>query len=195
MLNEFKKREEFDLNIVEACEHKVGAIGLWNTIKHILQNLLHGDEEYIIICEDDHQFTNHYTKESLFKNIKEAKDKGADILLGGASWFNSALQISHDLFWVEKFSGLQFTVIYKKFFSIILEVEFVHGDAADYKISSLTTNKMLIHPYISIQKEFGYSDVTRKNDENEGYVTQIFKDSSEKLSQLKEVAFFYDLKI
>ena len=193
ILKEFLGREEFNLDVVEACEHESGAIGLWNTIRHILQSQVR-DEEYIIICEDDHQFTKHYSKELLSKSIRSASLKGADVLVGGASWFNSALQISSDLFWIEKFSGLQFCILFKKFYKTILNADFKEGDAADYKISALTKDKLLIHPFISTQKEFGYSDITRKNNDNEGYVTQIFSDSSEKLNQLREVALFYNLE-
>jgi len=38
IINEFEDRDEFKINIVEACEHENGAIGLWNSITHILRN-------------------------------------------------------------------------------------------------------------------------------------------------------------
>jgi glycosyl transferase family 25 len=37
--NEFSNRDEINLNVIEACEHKTGAFGLWNTIIHIFQSL------------------------------------------------------------------------------------------------------------------------------------------------------------
>lgn len=192
ILQEFKHRDEFDLNLVKAQEHEIGAIGLWLTIKHILEHLINQEEKFIILCEDDHQFTADYNKDQLLFAIQEAEKREADILLGGVSWFTTALQISSNLFWVDRFSGLQFTVIYRKFYKTILDVDFVVGNAADYKISSLTDNKMIMHPFISTQKEFGYSDVTSKNNKK-GYVTQIFEDSAEKLGHLKQVGSFYNL--
>lgn len=63
-------------------------------------------------------------------------------------------------------------------------------DVADRKIADLTPNKFLIYPFISIQKEFGYSDVTIKNNK-EGYVTQIFEKASMVLNSLNRVKQFY----
>jgi GR25 family glycosyltransferase involved in LPS biosynthesis len=190
ILKQFKNREEFNIKIVKAVESQLGAIGLWKTITKIIKDLTPKDAEYILICEDDHLFTAKYTKECLFKNIRLAENNGADILLGGVSWLDNAVQISQDLFWVDKFSGLQFTVIFKRFYDVILNAEFNNNDVADHKIATLTDKKFVIYPFISTQKEFGYSDVTVKNDES-GWVDSLFAGTSEKLHQLKKVFNFY----
>jgi glycosyl transferase family 25 len=75
ILRQFYQKEEFDLNIVNAFHHFNGAFGLWKSITHILQNLVNPENEYVIICEDDHQFTKEYNKDYLFKCIGEAKKK------------------------------------------------------------------------------------------------------------------------
>src|ERR1700761_9504412 len=111
ILKEFAHRDEFTLTIVEAQEHKFGFIGLWNTLKNILTSQLNSNHPYIIICEDDHQFTDGYTKERLLKCIQEAEQKKADILSGGVSWFDNALPVSDNLFWMEKFTGAQLTIL------------------------------------------------------------------------------------
>jgi len=191
--HEFKNRGEFHLNVVPAFEHTIGAIGLWKTIEYILRGLVSKEEDFIILCEDDHHFEESYNCHFLIEKIKEAQEKDADILSGGISWFTDAIQISKDLFWVEKFSGLQFTVIFKKFYDKILSADFVAGDAADYKISSLTENKFVIYPFISTQKEFGYSDVTNSNNEV-GYISRIFKECSRRFEILKKVSNFYRRK-
>jgi len=190
ILKEFAGRDEFNINIVEGHEHKVGAVGLWNTIRHIIQNLANQKDEYILICEDDHQFTGHYSKGFLFNCIREVQGKEADVLLGGVSSTRSVLSISKSLFWLEKFSGLQFTILFRKFFKTILEADFGNNDAADYKISALTANKFFIYPFISVQKEFGYSDATAKNN-TEGRVTELFSTTSETVQHLLNVAAFY----
>lgn len=187
---QFLGRTEFDLNIIKACENEIGAVGLWQSIHGILKN---SNDEMIIICEDDHEFTEHYELELLNNSIALGMEMDVDIMLGGVSWFSNALQISANLFWIQMFSGLQFSIVYKKFFKRILEADFGVRDAADIKISALTEDKMLIYPFISTQKEFGYSDVTSKNNED-GYVTQIFSDSSEKLGHLQKVGQFYGLE-
>jgi len=190
VLKEFAGRSEFSLRIVEAFEHSFGALGLWMTIRHIFQDLAPKDEEFIIICEDDIKFTKQYSKDHLFKAIAEAKEKDADVLLGGISWFSEAVQISENLFWVENFSGLQFTVIYRKFFSILLETTTKDYGAADYKIASLSNNVLFLYPFISIQKEFGYSDATGKNNVD-GRVSSIFDATNKRLKLFGKVKDTY----
>lgn len=186
---EFLERSEFDIHFVKAIEHHIGAIGLWNSIISILKDGI-DNEKFIVLCEDDHQFTPEYSKEGLYKSIEEAESKGADILSGGISGFTSAMQVSDNMYWVEKFSGLQFTVIFQKFFSAILNADFEPGDAADYKICSLTDNKFFLYPFISTQKDFGYSDATPKNNK-EGRIDKVFNQSETKMLMLKQVSAFY----
>ena len=192
ILNEFKLYKEFNLHIVKAHEHQIGALGLWSTLKHILLDLVPPNEEYIIICEDDHAFRRSYNLNKLLKGISDAKKLNADVLCGGVSWYTDALQISDSLFWVEKFSGLQFTVIFRKFFDKILQANFTTVDAADYKLSELSDKLFVLYPFISTQKEFGYSDVTPKNN-LEGRVTEIFTNTNLRLRQLKKVSKYYGL--
>lgn len=188
---EFSYQKKFDIHVVAALPHKVGAISLWQTIQHIVQNKINKDEDYFILCEDDHQFTKDYSCEYLKSAIKDAKKLDADILSGGVSWFQTGVQISKNLFWIDRFSGLQFTVIFRKFYQKILDVkDFGEHDDADYKISDLTDKKFVIHPFISIQKEFGYSDVTLKNREL-GRVENLFKKSSRRLYILKKIMHVY----
>lgn len=190
ILSQFENRNEFSIKIISAVVHEIGAIGLWLTIQHILRNELNQEDDFFIFCEDDHQFTDNYSKELLFNCIEEAKNKDADILSGGISWFHAGIQVSEKLFWVETFTGLQFTIIFKKFYNSILNADFKIGDDADLKISLLTEKKFLIFPFISIQKEFGYSDVTAKNNEA-GSVIRLFTECSECLDILKDVKKYY----
>lgn len=66
---EFEGRDEFDVTFVDACEHSIGAVGLWNSIVKIIQIAVEKDDDVIVICEDDHYFTKNYSKEYLFENI------------------------------------------------------------------------------------------------------------------------------
>jgi GR25 family glycosyltransferase involved in LPS biosynthesis len=193
LLAEFARRPAFSLQIVPAIEDPFGALGLWKTICHILNHLAKPEDDFIIICEDDLQFTRQYTPEYLLESIALAKSRQADVLLGGVSWFGSAVQLSDHLFWVEKFSGLHFTVIFRKFFKTISEAATHNMDAADYQIASLTDNAMFMHPFIAVQKEFGYSDATPINNEW-GRVTAMFKTAAEKIRLLKKVRKKYEEK-
>ena len=190
ILQEFQQKEEFDLHIVEAISHANGAFGLWESITHILQNLVSDDTDYIIICEDDHQFTKEYNKEYLLKCIADAKKNGADILLGGISCVTSIIKVTSNIFWLEKFTGLQFTIIFRKFFKSILEAGFAFNDCADLKMGELTENKFFVQPFISIQKDFGYSDATIKNNKP-GRVKEFFDSTIETIAMLKKINRFY----
>jgi len=187
---EFLGKPEFNVEIVEGLSHELKTVSLWQTIKGIIRSNLQDTADFIIICEDDHQFTDHYNPSQLLQHIHEARVCGADILCGGISSCKNGIRISNSLFWVERFTGLQFSVIFKKFFPEILSAHFGEYDVADHKISSLTDKKFVVHPFISIQKEFGYSDVTVINN-NTGRVEQLFKDTSEKLDILRKVSEFY----
>lgn len=190
ILKEFAARSEFDVNIVEAHEYEIGAIGLWNTIRHIVQDLADEKEEYILICEDDHQFTEHYTKEHLFNCIAEAKANKADVVLGGVHWVQSTFAVSKSLLWAEAFTATQFTIVFSKFYKAILDADFGEYDAADFKIGSLTNSKFFIYPFISVQKEFGYSDATARNN-MDGRVTALFNNTTIAVQYLLNVADVY----
>jgi hypothetical protein len=189
ILSEFRGRSEFKINIKEAVEHENGAAGLWITLVDIIKGI-DQQEDHILICEDDHQFTDSYSPEILFQSIESARQKRADILSGGVSWLTSSVAMSENLYWVQDFSGLQFTIIFRKFFSTILEAEFKRGDAADYKISALTSRKFFIYPFISTQKEFGYSDVTATNNLT-GHVNELFSQSNCCVQLMRKVCAHY----
>ena len=146
--------------IVDACKHDIGALGLWLTIRKIIRLALKNDEDVIIICEDDHEFTKDYHKDTFIQNIIEANEQGADYLSGGTGGFYLAIPISKQRFWVNPCSSTQFIVIYKKFFEKILNEPFDDHVIADILLSEITSHKMVVYPFISKQKDFGYSDVT-----------------------------------
>ncbi|NQX43431.1 glycosyl transferase, family 25 [Pedobacter steynii] len=190
ILGQFKHRPEFNVQLVKAILHENGALGLWQTVVHIIRDLVPQEDDYILICEDDHQFTDAYHKEILFNEIANAQKKGADVLLGGVSWFADALQIKDNLFWVDKFNATQFLIVFQGFYTKLLEAESIPGYTADQIIYERSENKFLIYPFISTQKEFGYSDATIKNNK-EGYVTEIFETSDIVLSHIVKVAEYY----
>lgn len=191
LINEFKKTKVLQLQVVNSISNNNGALGLWYTIQQIVKSRININEDFFIFCEDDHQFTAFYDFNYLEDSIREAIELKADILCGGISWFKTAIQVRDNLFWVDKFSGLQFTIIFKQMYSKITEVkDFGLNDAADYKISELAETKLVMHPFISTQKDFGYSDVTSVNNEN-GRVERLFVETSERLDILKDVKNYY----
>jgi len=113
-----------------------------------------------------------------------------DVLAGGISSLNGGMQVGDDLFWMDKFSGTQFIILYQRFFAQILEASFTVNDTADYKIAALSDRKYVIFPFYSTQKSFGYSDVTPRNNEQVN-VESLFRDTEVNLRILKDVAGFY----
>lgn len=191
IVQQFKNKYEFYFKIIKPNIDKTPTISLWKTLQSVVNIQKNHEDHFFIFCEDDHMFTKDYSFEFFNHAIQEAQHLGADILSGGVSWFQTGIQISRNLFWVESFSGLQFTVIFRKFYQKVLDVnDFGEHDAADLNISALTDKKFVMYPFISIQKEFGYSDVTAKNNEG-GRVERLFEDTSGRLQLLKNVRQFY----
>lgn len=190
VIKEFQLKDQFVIQIVEAKENSIGAVGLWNSIQHILEHLADDKEDFILICEDDHQFTDSYTAEILESSINKAKELDADVLLGGISWCHAAIPVSEQLFWVNKFSGTQFVIIFKKFFEAVRSATFHDYDTADHKISALTEKKFVIYPFVSVQKGYGYSDVTVKNNEI-GRVEKLFASCQASLDAILKVKEFF----
>ncbi|MGO1594999.1 MAG: hypothetical protein ACTHYC_13380 [Sphingobacterium sp.] len=156
---EFRGKSEFDVHIIEACREENGALGLWKSIKKAVRLAKEREDEVILICEDDHVFCEAYHKKILFSAIYQGAYLGADIILGGISHTRQIIPVNEYLCWVDCFQCTQFTVIYRHFFDALLDEEFNEDDAADLKLSEMTPNKYVIHPFISEQKDFGYSDI------------------------------------
>ena len=83
-------------------------------------------------------------------------------------------------------------MVYKKFFRKILDYEFKDDDTADGVISKLSDNLMTLYPFVSRQKEFGYSDITQSNKDNPNLITQHFDRAEAHLSAIHKVSNFYN---
>lgn len=161
ILQQFAGQSAFDCAVVNAIEDRNGRLGLWHTIQKIVLESVHLDHEYILICEDDHEFTLNYSEQHLFSGINDSKILNADVLLGGICFCDQNVKQVHDnLIAVDNFACTQFIIIFKSLFQKILTAEFTEHDCADFKIAALSDKKLAIYPFISTQKDFGYSDVS-----------------------------------
>ena len=181
---QFEGKDEFDLRIISVQKRVVDAVVFWKGMLKAIDMAIENDEDVIIICGDDHEFTKDYTKEYLISNIIEAHQKGVNILLGGIGGFQQVVPVTKNRLWIDTFSCTQFMVIYKQFFQIILNEPFENGDTADGKFSEMTSNKMVLYPFISVQKDFGYSDVAKCSDELRVKIPKHFSDSDLKLNTI-----------
>ncbi|EEI92470.1 hypothetical protein HMPREF0765_2085 [Sphingobacterium spiritivorum ATCC 33300] len=185
-MTQFKDKSEFYITIIEACKHERGNYGLWMSIVKAVKMAKDNDDDVMILCEDDHKFTSDYTKEILFRNIIESNEEGAKILLGGVSNFNQAIPLSTNRCWVDFFQYTQFTIIFKSFFDEILSEPFGAEDAADLKFSHMTSHKMIFYPFISVHKDFGYSDIPVPGLDTARY-SLLFENSMKKLDKIYQI--------
>lgn len=193
VLSQFEGKAEFDIHVVEACRHEIGAVGLWKSILKIIKEVINGDDDVIIICEDDHTFTSNYSREEFIHHVIKAAEQGADVLSGGIGGFGNAYPIGTKRYWVDWLWCTQFIVIYRPFFRRILDEPFADTDTADGKISEMAGNKMVIYPFISIQHDFGYSDVTRENNEISGKITEHFNNANKRFKVIDEMVNAFNL--
>lgn len=186
ILKEFSDKGVYRITMVVPENHPVPSASLWKTFVKIVAEEDKSGSEYFIFCEDDHIFTSDYSEPLMLENIRQAQELGADLLSGGFSWYDMPIQISNHLFWVKDFTGMQFTVVYRKFYRTILDSD-IHGNhTLDLYLSTLSDDILVMSPYISVQKEFGYSDVTSKNNVG-GFVSNYFKKRNQTLNLLRKV--------
>lgn len=184
---QFEEKEIFKVKYIESHKHPIGAVGLWNNITNAVKLAKQNNDEIIILCEDDHEFTSAYNEQYLLQNIALAYKQGADILNGGISGFGTAVPVSQNLFWIDWFWCTQFVVIYKSLFDRILEYEFRDTDVADLVLSRLTNNKLTMFPPVSTQHNFGYSDISPENMKDPHFIDKIFQQGNMRLKVIYEI--------
>ena len=185
---QFQGKQEFKLTWIDAVKHPIGAVGLWQSMVKAIETAIENDDDIMVICEDDHAFTPAYSKEYLLANIFGANEQGAELLSGGIGGFGTAVPVAPNRSWVDWFWCTQFIVLFKPLFQKILDYEFKESDTADGVLSKLAKDKMTMFPFISFQTDFGYSDVTRANDENAGLITNYFRKADYRLKMIHHVA-------
>ncbi|MGO4294263.1 methyltransferase domain-containing protein [Chitinophaga sp. RAB17] len=189
VLGQFQGREEFNVHIIEAIEHPVGNFGLWQSIKKAILLAKESGEDVALICEDDHHFTSSYSESYLVSSIVNGAKVGLDILSGGVGGLGRIFPAAPYLLWVDWFWCTQFIVVYSKFYDTILESEFSEKDTVDGKLSALTGLKAVTYPFMSVQKDMGYSDVTNNNNVNRGLINRHFEEAASRIGSLLESQF------
>ena len=184
---QFANKTEFEMNYIDAIKHPIGAVGLWQSLKKCVNIAIEKGEDIIVICEDDHFFTEHYSKEYFFANVIGAAKQGAELLSGGVSNFRNAVPVSSNRYWIDCFFATQFIVLYKPIFKKILEYEFKDTDAEDLVIPLLSDKCMVVFPFISEQIDFGHSDASPIHNVNPGIVTRMFTQAKMRLNRIQSV--------
>jgi hypothetical protein len=159
--DQFIGRAEFDVHIIPFFKNGSKVLFSWEIIRKIIKISIKEKHDVIIICEDNHEFTKDYSKSYLFDNIIAASEQGANILLGGITTFGQIVPLTPNRCWIDSFSEGKFFVIYSTFFSKVLKEPFTLQDTVDDKFSKLTSNKMILYPFISkVKKSFSGSSKT-----------------------------------
>ena len=192
--NQFVNKDEFDVTYIKAVESENGAVGLWKSICKAISLAKKRKESVIVLCEDDHQFTEEYNKSYLMKNIVDAFEQGAELLNCGVGAFGNAVPISNNRCWVDWFWCTQFVVVFSSLFDKILEYDFKDTDTADGVLSRITCNSMALYPLISIQKNFGYSDISNHENQSE-FQNNLFKCTKERLDVIFKVYRHFEKRI
>lgn len=189
---QFRGRPEFGLHIIEAVEDANGRVGLWKSMVKAVEMAIANNDDMMIICEDDHTFTENYSKEYLFANIIGAEEQQADLLSGGIGGFGHAIPVAGNRYWVDWFWCTQFIVIFKPLFNKILAYPFQDNDTADGVLSVLAGHKMTVYPFLSIQTDFGYSDVTVSNDRCQGLICRHFQETDRRMKMIHNVSHHFN---
>lgn len=155
---EFRNRGEFEVTTVNAIKHPVDSVGLWKSLKKCINMAVSKKEDIIIICSDEHVFSNNYSKDFLVSNIIGAGLQGIELLFGGVGNYGTAVPIATNRYWLENFHSIQFAVFYRPIFEKILKYEFKETDDVDTVLSLLSPKCCVIYPFISKQQDSECSD-------------------------------------
>lgn len=186
MERQFDDKYEFATTFVKAVEHWDGAVGLWLSLVNVVKMAKEKNLDKFLFCEDDHVFTNNYSTEYLYSCIADAERQNVELLAGGISGYGVSVPVGANIYWIDWYWGNQFIFIYRNMYDKILSFNFQHGNTADGVLSHLAYRKMTMYPFVSVQAEFGYSDITPSNG-NKGFSTRIFHDTDMRLEKIHKV--------
>ena len=176
--------------MVKAVKHEVTSFGLWLSIRKVIEMAVENEDDVIIISTTDHEFTGHYSRDLLIQNIIESNEQQVDYLSGGTDNFRVALPVDRNRFWINPSPCTQFIVVYKRFFEKVLNEPFDESVIAGDLLSEMTSNKMVLFPFISVKKDLGYSD--RRNNRTAFFSNQ-FAESMRRLGAIQNAYFKYQL--
>ncbi len=111
-----------------------------------------GDDDVIVICFNNHCFTDSFDERLFLNTVVEASQRGGQLLLGGCQTMGNLVPVSQSLFWLDITSGASFYVVYRSAYEKILSIR-VDDDDLDKIITQYVPNKFLICPVVSQSSE------------------------------------------
>jgi hypothetical protein len=149
ILKQFEDKPEFELTILPLDNERYPPISYWEILRNCIRQAISNDDDVIIICDDEHSFTDKYERDIFIQHILDAHTQGCELLSGGIEEADQVVQVARSRFWINHFTSSPFLVLYRKVFEKIL-AEPYHGiEPPEAVLSEIATNKILIYPFIS----------------------------------------------
>lgn len=124
--------------------------------------------------------TPEFSFSKLTKIINDASKLGLELICGGSTGgFTNVRKISDNLIWIDSYLSNQFLILSKDMCDKILKYDYKGLKPVDITLSQLTAFKAIVYPYIAIQRNFGYSDVTHHNNLYPDDVSKRFKNAED----------------
>lgn len=184
---QFLNKPEFLLQFVTAEIHTIAAVGLWNSIIKIIEHAFYNTtDDVILICEDNHTFTDTYDRDKFFHHIFQGAKHNTHIIFGGIGGGHNIVTATDGMYWADMVWCTQFIVVFREAFPIILKSSFSESDVVDEFLSKILPNKLVIWPFISVQSEFGNSGVMEYNT-HQGNIIDLFESMSRKFERYNAI--------
>lgn len=148
---EFASREEFDVNYIYSV--KENSEEEWNIFRQIVEKSHANKEDAIVLCRNRGHFSKAYSKEFFFHGIFKCADFNTHLLVGGCVDFNNLVPVTSNLFWVDRFIGGTFLVLFSSAYRLLLNIHPKTSKNIDTILSETLANKLLLCPMIFKRRE------------------------------------------
>ncbi|SFK70534.1 Glycosyl transferase family 2 [Porphyromonadaceae bacterium KH3CP3RA] len=146
VLREFSDKKEFNIEWIE-LGHQLYCIDKEH-LNSIVNKSLMEEDDFIIVCFENHRFGANYIRTNLLKYIYWANIYKADILFGNGDEIDFMCKLQEELYWVNSVRRSNFIILFRNFFRRLWNLDFSDNIDLSEKISTLSTNKLIIHPFI-----------------------------------------------
>lgn len=174
ILNQFNKKAEFEIISTEFLEYTVKSMRL------IGQVCLALESEYIVLCRGDHVFTSTYSSEKISEIAISMKRRKIDLVLGGLGGFETIVPIGENLIWIDWFAYSTMMILSKSICHKMMNDKFQEDRLDQDLLSTMTINKAVISPYISVPRE--YSETVYINGQGYCRLNELYANSEDRVN-------------
>lgn len=176
---QFSNRSEFDVQVTQCVFLDDNRrYGLWLSMMNCIADAKENGYDKCILVEDDAYFTDYYNENTFLKCVNYCENNGYDILHGGIYGTSNPIRNTDlpDLWDISWCWSTHFIVIYKDCYDQLLSYNFdlVH-DVEDGVLNKLHLKRAVMYPFMVIQKEYGYTDITFHT---VGHMAEMLRDTN-----------------